>query len=116
VLTEGPDVTAVIGTHDLLALGVLQAAAALGRRVPADLSVIGIDDIAAAGQAYPPLTTVAFPIARLAQESVDKLLGLLSSRTEEAEVISLAPHLVVRESTAPRAEPSAPPGAGRLLR
>ncbi|WP_328993384.1 LacI family transcriptional regulator [Kribbella sp. NBC_01245] len=101
VLTESPDVTAVIGTHDLLALGVLQAAAALGRRVPEDLSVIGIDDIAAAGQAYPPLTTVAFPIAKLAQESVHKLLGQLASRVDDAEVISLAPRLVIRESTAP---------------
>lgn len=100
VLSEHPEVTAVIGTHDLLALGVLQAATALGRQVPEDLSVIGIDDIAAAGQAHPPLTTVAFPIAKLAQESVDKLLGLLASRAEQAEVVSLTPQLVIRKSTA----------------
>jgi LacI family transcriptional regulator len=104
VLAESPDVTAVIGTHDLLALGVLQAAAALGRRVPEDLSVIGIDDIAAAGQAYPPLSTVAFPIAQLAQVSVDKLLGFIASPAEESEVISLAPQLVVRGSTALRSD------------
>jgi LacI family transcriptional regulator len=100
VLDENPEVTAVIATHDLLALGVLQAAAELGRRIPRDLSVIGIDDIAQAAQAHPPLTTVAFPKDKLAQESVDNLLSLLNSSREEVGVISLRPGLVVRESTA----------------
>jgi LacI family transcriptional regulator len=105
LLTEHADVTAIIATHDLLALGVLQAAAALGRRVPDDLSVIGIDDIAAAGQAQPALTTVAFPSERLAQESVDNLLGVLRSTRDDIGVTSLPPQLVVRESTA-RLEPA----------
>jgi LacI family transcriptional regulator len=86
-------VTAVIATHDLLALGVLQAAAALGRRVPDDLSVIGIDDIIPAAEAQPALTTVAFPIDRLAEEAISTLLG------PSRETVSLPPHLVVRAST-----------------
>jgi len=111
ILTAHPDVTAVLATHDLLALGVLQAAAALGRRIPDDLSVIGIDDISPAGEAQPALTTVAFPIDRLAEEAISALLGssppavasepVRPSAREASDVISLAPHLVVRESTAP---------------
>jgi LacI family transcriptional regulator len=93
ILTDDPDVTAVIATHDLLALGVLQAAAALGRRVPDDLSAIGIDDIIPAAEAQPALTTVAFPIDRLAEEAISTLLG------PSRETVSLPPHLVVRAST-----------------
>ncbi|TCO50438.1 LacI family transcriptional regulator [Kribbella antiqua] len=101
LLADHPEVTAIIATHDLLALGVLQAAGATGRRVPDDLSVIGIDNIAAAASAEPPLTTVAFPIDQLAQESVDHLLGLLRLTRPEPAAVSLTPRLVVRESTAP---------------
>lgn len=102
LLTEHPDVTAILATHDLLALGTLQAATALGRRVPGDLSVIGIDDITPAAQTTPPLTTVAYPINHLSDHSIAALLSLLRTTPEAPTRISLPPHLVTRSSTAPR--------------
>ncbi|MGP3966785.1 LacI family DNA-binding transcriptional regulator [Streptomyces sp. 6N223] len=105
VLTEHPEVTAVLATHDLLALGVLQAAADLGRAVPGSLSVAGIDDMAEADQSHPPLTTVAFAKRRMAQASTELLVRALRSGRREPGVTSLSPDLVVRASTAP------PPGS-----
>ncbi|MGW3409701.1 LacI family DNA-binding transcriptional regulator [Streptomyces sp. NPDC000888] len=100
VLTEHPEVTAVMATHDLLALGVLQAAAELGRRVPEDLSVVGIDDIAAANQTHPAVTTVAFPKQSMARKSTEFLVHALKSGRQRPGVTWLRPELVVRESTA----------------
>jgi LacI family transcriptional regulator len=98
VLTEHPEVSAVLVTHDLLALGVLEAAAELGRAVPDSLSVVGIDDIDAAGHSHPPLTTVAFAKQRMAGKSTEFLVRALTSGRQEPGVTSLSPELVVRES------------------
>ena len=51
-------ITAVCAYNDEVALAVLSGARRLGLTVPADLAVIGVDDIAPAGLADPPLTTV----------------------------------------------------------
>jgi LacI family transcriptional regulator len=99
VLSEHPEVSAVMATHDLLALGVLQAAAELGRRVPEDLSVVGIDDIVAADQTHPAVTTVAFPKRRMARKSTEFLVSALKSGRQRPGVTWLRPELVVREST-----------------
>jgi LacI family transcriptional regulator len=101
VLSEHPEVSAVMATHDLLALGVLQAAAELGRAVPGSLSVVSIDDTDAAGQAHPPLTTVAFGKRRMADTSTEILVRALTSGRQRPGVTSLSPELVVRASTAP---------------
>jgi LacI family transcriptional regulator len=63
--------------------------------------VVGIDDIAAAGQTHPPLTTVAFPKQRMARKSAESLVRVLASGHPQAGVTSLSPELVIRESTAP---------------
>jgi LacI family transcriptional regulator len=94
-------VTAVMASHDLLALGVLQAAVELGRAVPGSLSVVSVDDIAKANEANPPLTTVAFAKQRMARKSSEFLVRALKSGRHRPHVTSLSPKLVVRESTAP---------------
>ena len=53
--------TAVFCANDLMALGALDAARELGVAVPADLALVGFDDIEAAAMAVPPLTTVSNP-------------------------------------------------------
>jgi DNA-binding LacI/PurR family transcriptional regulator len=59
--TSGPEpVTAVAAFNDLVGLAVLAGARAAGVAVPADLAVIGVDDLPAAGLAEPRLTTIAF--------------------------------------------------------
>jgi DNA-binding LacI/PurR family transcriptional regulator len=59
-LLSGPHrPTAVFGVTDVLALGALASAAKAGIDVPADVSVVGFDDIDDAARSTPPLTTVA---------------------------------------------------------
>jgi LacI family transcriptional regulator len=53
--------TAIFACNDLMAVGAMSAAVELGLRVPADLSVVGFDDVRLASFANPPLTTVVQP-------------------------------------------------------
>ena len=50
--------TAIVATNDLMALGAIKAAIACGRRVPEDISVIGIDNIDSSAVSKPSLTTL----------------------------------------------------------
>lgn len=67
-------VTAVFASNDLMALGVLRAAAQLGVPVPQRLSVIGMDGIDLGRYTHPALTTVGSSLQRVGQEAADMLL------------------------------------------
>jgi DNA-binding LacI/PurR family transcriptional regulator len=88
--------TAIIALSDLLALGVMDAAAERGISVPAELSVAGFDDVPEAAAATPPLTTIRQPHRRKGSEAVRLLL-----EGPGAESVLLPTELVVRASTAP---------------
>ena len=93
--------TAVFVTSDLMALGGLCAAGAAGVRVPAQLSVVGYDDIAGASYALPPLTTVAPPKHDMAQLAIELLIDRIRGEHAPLRSMALASTLVVRASTAP---------------
>jgi LacI family transcriptional regulator len=93
--------TAVFVTSDLMALGGLCAAGAAGVRVPAQLSVAGFDDIAAARYALPPLTTVAPPKRDMANLAIELLIDRIRGINVPLRSTALASTLVVRASTAP---------------
>jgi LacI family transcriptional regulator len=93
--------TAVFVTSDLMALGGLCAAGAAGVRVPAQLSVAGFDDIAAARYALPPLTTVAPPKRDMANLAIELLIDRIRGINVPLRRTALASTLVVRASTAP---------------
>ncbi len=61
LLERHPDVSAVFGANDLMAIGALQAAQAAGRAVPRDLAVVGFDDFDFAQYVRPQLTSVRLP-------------------------------------------------------
>ena len=88
--------TAILALSDLLALGVLDAAAERGIAVPDRLSVVGFDDIPEAALATPPLTTVHQPHRRKGSEAVRLLLD-----SGDESGVELPVELVVRASTAP---------------
>lgn len=91
------------GAGDEMAIGVVETAKRLGRRVPDDLSVVGFDDIQFARYTDPPLTTVAQPMREIGEGTVRLLLDILSGN-EVAPVSVTLPHmLMVRDSTAPPA-------------
>lgn len=101
LLDQAPDITGVLCHNDVMAIGALRAARALGRRVPAQLSVVGFDDIDLAAYAEPALTTVAQDTAELGRWGVDRLLALLAGETAPASTARIPTRLVVRASTGP---------------
>lgn len=104
-LEADPDVTAIFATHDILAVGAIEAVVRSGRRVPDDVSIVGFDDIAQVGQIKPALTTVTFPKREMAQQAVELLLRAVDSGRPPTNVLTLLrPTLTVRDSSAaPRA-------------
>ncbi len=92
------ELTALLCYNDLVAVGVLRAAAELGRSVPEDLAVVGFDDIPLAALVTPPLTTCRIPRYELGVRAVKLLLGQIRGDSAGSEEIILEPELVVRES------------------
>jgi len=87
-LTQQPALTAVLCANDVLAVGALQAARRLGRRVPDDLAVIGFDDFEFARYVEPALTTVALPAYDMGRRAAELLLDYLrDGHFVEPEVI-----------------------------
>ncbi|WP_079122858.1 LacI family DNA-binding transcriptional regulator [Streptomyces abyssalis] len=93
--------TAIFAGNDQQALGVYRTAERLGMRVPDDLSVVGFDDLPAAGLASPPLTTIRQPVAQMAAQAMRMLLRCLETGSFETRRLELSTELVVRDSTAP---------------
>ena len=91
--------TAVVCSTDHLATGVLHAASDLGLQVPADLSVIGFDDIPMATFTIPPLTTVRMPVAEMSAAAARLAMDEKQDESVEALDYLAVPSLVVREST-----------------
>ena len=98
---------AIVCGNDLIALGVLRTLR-LGRvRVPADVAVTGFDDIGFASISDPTLTTARQPLDALGREAARLLLRRIAGESGPPIGVTLAPQLVVRESTvAPSDSPS----------
>ena len=93
--------SAIFACNDLIAVGVLRAAAELKLRVPGDLSLVGFDNIELASYTAPPLTTIAQPTIEIGTKSVTMLIERIKNREREPRRELLASSLVVRSSTAP---------------
>jgi LacI family transcriptional regulator len=102
-LDEPP--TAVFAASDMMALGAIRAAGDLGLNVPADVSVIGFDDIQLADHMNPPLTTVRQDKAGLGVAAGAALVRLIEGQQDDVGPSTVLPvELVRRGSTRPRAE------------
>jgi DNA-binding LacI/PurR family transcriptional regulator len=93
--------TALVAFNDLLAIGVLQRLQRRGVSVPAEVSVVGYDDIFGADFCHPPLSTVASPVEQAGRTLIDVLLGAHDPGGDRVPAITLPTHLLVRESTGP---------------
>ncbi|MEV2218093.1 LacI family DNA-binding transcriptional regulator [Streptomyces sp. NPDC050997] len=95
----GPPPTAVVCDDDKLAAGAYKALRRLGLRIPDDISVTGLDDLALATAIDPELTTVRLDSELFGERGMRALLAVLEGRTPDAGDIPV--ELVVRGSTAP---------------
>lgn len=91
--------TAAFCANDLVALGLLQHATVSGRRVPADLAIVGYDDIDFAAAAAVPLTSVRQPRQQLGRRAADLLLDEHSRVDHQHEGVVFQPELIARAST-----------------
>lgn len=91
--------TAVVCDDDQLAAGTYKAARRVGLRIPEDLSVTGIDDLAVATAIDPELTTVRLDAELFGERGMRALLAVLEG--EEPEQGDIPVRLIVRGSTAP---------------
>ena len=97
--------TGIVCYNDLTAIGALRGLRSAGRRVPADVSIVGFDDIDLAAWMDPPLTTVRQPTVAMGRWAVERLVRL-ATNAEPAEPgepasVHLPPELIVRASTSP---------------
>jgi LacI family transcriptional regulator len=111
-LREPP--TAIFGSNDEIAAGVLAAANSTGMNVPYDLSIAGFEDSPFSRQSWPPLTTAKQATEDIAKHAARLLIARLRQDAYDESPIAMhnqgfTPQLVVRGSTAPvrptRAEP-----------
>jgi DNA-binding LacI/PurR family transcriptional regulator len=99
LLEARPDVDAIFAASDLAAFGVVRAVEATGRTVGGDVAVIGFDDIPAAAEQQPPLTTVRQPIPELGAAMTRLLLDRIDGR-EDLSQVTVLPVELIRRATA----------------
>jgi DNA-binding LacI/PurR family transcriptional regulator len=93
--------TALFCFNDKIALGALRALEERSIAVPAEMSVIGFDDIIEAAASHPALTTVRQPIRQVGGRAAELLLARINGNAAPGMKEVVPAKIVVRESTAP---------------
>ena len=92
--------TAVVCSNDWTAIGALHAVHAAGLTVPADISIVGFDDIPLTRYTNPALTTVRMTAADVGATAFNALFRLIGEEAVEGDVYQIPTKLIVRQSTA----------------
>ena len=92
----GP-IDAILAYNDLVAIGAMRALGEARRRVPADVAVIGADDVPYASLVSPALTTMGVDIAALGRSAMTRLLSLCEG-ADLSPMPSIRPKLIIRNS------------------
>ncbi|GAA4657174.1 LacI family DNA-binding transcriptional regulator [Kineococcus glutinatus] len=90
---------AVFAANDLMALGLVHALQEAGVGVPAEVAVVGFDDVPAAAHSWPPLSTVRQDFRELGRRCVLAVLAQLGEAPAGPASAPIAPQLVVRDSS-----------------
>jgi LacI family transcriptional regulator len=93
---DRPD--AVVCANDQMAIGVIRELQTAGLRVPADVAVVGFDDIHTGALLNVPLTTVRQPMQQLGERACSRLLERIADPSLPLQVECLPAPLVIRES------------------
>ncbi|MBV9999315.1 MAG: LacI family DNA-binding transcriptional regulator [Verrucomicrobia bacterium] len=102
LFAKRPYPTAIFATNDIVAIGAWCELIRRSFRVPADVSLIGFDDIQMSQFLVPPLTTVAQPAPQIGREAVELLIDLINRKDQFVNAapahVKVAPALKVRGS------------------
>ncbi|WP_037605286.1 LacI family DNA-binding transcriptional regulator [Streptacidiphilus rugosus] len=98
LLEREPRLDAVFAASDLMAAGAMRALRRAGRRIPADVAVVGFDDSPVARHTEPPMTTVRQPSEEMGRAMARLLLEEIAAPTRSHRQVILSTELVVRES------------------
>ena len=101
LLQRGADFTALLCYNDIAAIGAIRAFMNRGLQVPADISVVGFDDIQSAAFHNPSLTTIRQPLAQMGTTAARILLQRIRGQATFPDFVPIHPELVIRESTSP---------------
>ncbi|NJP46462.1 LacI family DNA-binding transcriptional regulator [Actinacidiphila epipremni] len=100
LLEQLPDMSGLIVYNERALRPAMDRLAAMGRRIPEDLSVIALCTDEEAERTTPPVTSLSLPAEELARLAVRSLAGMIASRPVPARQL-LAPTWTERASTAP---------------
>ena len=98
IIKHYPEVTGVIATSDILALGIMKGCNNLNKKIPEDLSIIGFDDIQISSFVSPRLTTIKQDIYKKGIVAVENLVKNI--KKGQIDNCILMPELTIRESAA----------------
>jgi LacI family transcriptional regulator len=99
LLTMRPRIDAVFAANDPAAIGAMKAIWEAGLRVPDDIAVVGVGDIALGDLLRVPLTTVAWSRKDQGRHAAELLLNGLDEEDDVPQRVIIPPRLVVRESS-----------------
>jgi LacI family transcriptional regulator len=99
-LLDGSDVTAILAGNDMIAVGCYVAFDRRGLNCPADISLVGINNMPLAEWLRPGLTTVAIPQEDLGVEAARLIVTLVDNPAADVGSVTLPTNLVIRGSTA----------------
>lgn len=100
LLSSGSNVTALFCANDLTAIGAIKAAGEINRKIPEELSIIGIDDIETGQYTTPMLTTIHVPMEDLGTMAAKLLIDRIETGRRIPLKVELPFQLIRRESCA----------------
>src|SRR3981081_1236120 len=106
VLTVRPRIDAVFAANDPAAIGAMKAVWEAGLRVPEDIAIVGVGDIALGDLLRVPLTTVGWSRRDQGRHAAELLLNGLALEVDEPQRVIIPPRLIVRESSGAQRCPS----------
>jgi DNA-binding LacI/PurR family transcriptional regulator len=93
----GKGIDGIFAASDLIAITAMDWLKRHRRKIPADVAVVGFDDLPISAQAHPPLTSIRQDIAAGAVAMVEKLLTRING--EDADSLVMKPKLIIRGSS-----------------
>lgn len=101
LLAESAWPTAVFAANDQMALGVMRAYTDAGHSIPADLSVVGFDDMLESRYFIPRLTTIRQDFDELGRRAMQALLDRMDTESLSPPIEPVPAEFIIRESTGP---------------